>query len=87
MQYRILISTLVILSAFVTPWWIAVPLACLVSLVIYRYYELIVVGIIIDALYHPTPNFFSWPLSTTAICLCAFIASIYIKRMLFISKA
>jgi hypothetical protein len=86
MKHRLWLSIVVIAAALLAPWWVSIPLAFIVSLVIYRYYELLAVGIIIDSLYNTNRMYFEWPPTATIICIVLFLISIHLKQLLIFTR-
>lgn len=79
-RQRILISLILLVIAALAPWWVAVALAALL-LLRYNAYEIIIVGLFIDALYGtPQANFFGYQFFTTALLTAAALLAPLLKR-------
>lgn len=65
---RILFFALMILTGFVGPWWLLVPLA-LIYAFWYRAYELLALGFFLDASYGVYPIPFIYTLGALAVLL------------------
>lgn len=52
MTFRIIVDIIIIILAFVAPWWLAMILAAAACFYFSRYFEIVFVGFIIDSLYN-----------------------------------
>jgi hypothetical protein len=80
---RLLIDIFLVILVFVFPWWIAFFLAVALLFVYRAYYEIILIGLIADALHGSATPFwggFELVITLASVCLC--IAAIFIKKRL-----
>lgn len=83
---RLLTDLALFTAVFFVPWWFVVPAAVLFSLRFARMYELLLLGIILDALYGlPIPALGGFRFSFTALCTFFFLAGEFLKPRLRMS--
>jgi hypothetical protein len=83
MAKRIIFSIVLIILAFVAPWWIGFILALAGLFYFKGLYEVIAVGIILDSLYGASFSIFGFNFVFTAFFLIAFyIISTFKKNLL-----
>ncbi len=80
---RILVDIVLLLGIFWLPWWI-VFLAGIVCLFIFKsFYEVIILGLLIDSLYNaPVAQFYHFHFVITIVALIFFIISVIVKNKL-----
>jgi hypothetical protein len=80
---RILIDILLVLSAFIFPWWLALLGAALAVFYFSGYYEILILGIIMDSLYNaPIARFHHVEFVVTLLALFLFVIAEVLKRRL-----
>jgi hypothetical protein len=78
MNYKRIIADLLLLATlFLTPWWFAFIVACILSFLFINYIELMAIGLMIDSLYF-RPDHFHFPISIAALVL--FLSISFIKK-------
>ncbi len=80
---RSVIDVILILSAFMMPWWITALAACIALFYFESFYEIVVLGLIIDSLYNaavPRVHHIQFVMTLGAIGI--FFISVYIKERL-----
>lgn len=78
---RALFDVLLLLVAFLAPWWVAMTAALAAAFAFPAYYELVVLGLILDSLYNaPVARFHSFQFVLAASALVALVAVEAIKR-------
>ncbi len=86
MFLRLLTDLALFAAAFFIPWWLVVPCAVLCSLGLERAYEIIALGIILDALYGlPIPALGGFRFPFTALCTLIFLVGEFVKPRLRVS--
>ncbi len=80
---RIIIDCILILSAFFVPWWIPM-LGGLIAIVFFNsYYEIVVLGVILDSLYNASiPRFYQFQFVLTLTSILAVFCIGAIKERL-----
>jgi hypothetical protein len=78
-----IIRILILLSVFISPWWVAVILACAGVFYFDRFYEIILIGLFFDILYHSTNTAFGLYGFTIIACVL-FVTVKQIKQRLIV---
>ena len=80
---RISIDIILILIAFLAPWWVAFSIGIILLFVFRTYAELIVIGLIIDTFYNaPVDRFYNIQFLLTIAAIILVIISIHLKARL-----
>jgi hypothetical protein len=80
---RIISNLILFLSAIIMPWWVTLPMAIFFALRFKSYYELIALGLILDALYGaPMPVFYGHILVFSLTCALIFVLLEFLKPQL-----
>ena len=83
MLLRIVVDFALFTAVFFVPWWVVVPAALLFSFRFHRAYEIMAVGVVLDALYGlPIPAFGGFRFPFTALCVVLFLAGEFLKPRL-----
>jgi hypothetical protein len=77
---RIFFNIILFLSVFFLPWWISILLGLIFVFIFSEYYEIIVLGLLLDSLYSETGSFKS-ALFTLAAVVVFIVAFEIRKRM------
>ena len=86
MIMRIIFGVIIILAAFLTPWWVSLILALFGLFYFDKLYEVVFVGLIIDSLYGSSSFFFDIPYPLTITMLVVFYLAEKFKKQLMIYK-
>lgn len=80
--HRSSLGVLAVFMALIGPWWVALGIALLYS-AMYGGFEMITVGVILDALYHSDPGrgLATIPLFTLTVCAVCIGARVVRKRL------
>lgn len=82
MRWRIILDIILILGAFIAPPWLTLLISLIGLFSFGNFYEIFVVGFIVDGLYGiATPTMFI-PALYTVISGCVFIAIIFLRKHL-----
>jgi hypothetical protein len=80
---RLISDAIIFLAAILVPWWVVVPAAAYLALGFRNYYEFMVLGLILDALYSlPMPYLYGRPLVFTLGCILIFVMIEFFKPQL-----
>jgi len=79
---RACLDVVLLIGSFVAPLWLVLPAAIVCMFVFENFYEIIVLGIIIDALYGLPSRFFPFPIIYTISISVLFVARIFLKKHL-----
>ncbi len=84
MNWRRLIFDIILVSTiFFLPWWVSVMLGVIAAFIFHDFYELVVVGVIIDSLYNASiPRFYHFQFVVSVSLVVIFILIQYIKPKL-----
>lgn len=83
MLKRIIASTILILGAFILPWWFVIPFVFWAILLWCPFYEGMIIGLIIDSLnYTPESTLFFSRFPLTIITALFIVFSVSIKKNL-----
>ncbi|MDO8590389.1 MAG: hypothetical protein Q7R65_00220, partial [bacterium] len=82
MRTRIVLDIMLVLAVFALPLWLVCPAAIIFLFLFENFYEIIIVGIIIDSLYGVPLRFFPIPVIYTASASFLFIARSFLKKHL-----
>ena len=87
-RQRLLADIVLVLAVFLLPWWFSALLAVAALLYFETFFEIIFLGLMVDALYRITaPGFWHVELTATVFATVFFIVSLYAKkRLAFFSK-
>jgi hypothetical protein len=80
---RFIVDSIIIVSAFLFPWWVAMIFALIAVFYFTSYYEIVVLGIIIDSLYNASvPHFLGFHYMLTLVSIIVLFISMYIRERL-----
>jgi hypothetical protein len=80
---RYLADSLIFLAAIVAPWWLTIPVAAMFALRYKSYYELIALGVILDALYGvPLSVLYGRAMIFSISCSLIFMVAEFLKPQL-----
>ncbi len=79
---RLVVDIILFLGTFVAPLWLLILLAILCLFVFENFYEIIIIGIIIDSLYGLPTEFLPIPIIYTLSTSLLFIARAFLKKHL-----
>ena len=82
-KINLTIRVLIVLSVFVLPWWVPVILACAGLFYFDRFYEIILIGLFFDILYHSANTPFGL-YGFTLIACTLFVCVKQIKQRLIV---
>ncbi|MES2436828.1 MAG: hypothetical protein V4519_02355 [Patescibacteria group bacterium] len=83
MSYRILFDCILGISIFFLPWWIPFLAACIAVFFLDSFYEIVVLGVIIDSLYNaPIVRFHNIQFVITFLALFVTLIGSFIKNKL-----
>jgi hypothetical protein len=74
-------------AAFFLPWWLVVPLGVALTLHARHAYELLALGVVLDALYGlPIPALWGFRFPFTLLCTALFLAAEFLKPRLRLTR-
>lgn len=80
---RIVVNIGLLVSAFFMPWWFTMALALCAALYFSSYYEIVVLGIILDSLYNASiPRFYHIQFVLTYGAIIVIVISIILRERL-----
>jgi hypothetical protein len=80
---RIFIDIILVILAFIAPWWIPFAIGIILLFVFRTYWELIILGLIIDTFYNaPVDRFYNVQFILTILAIISVIISIHLKARL-----
>ena len=84
---RVIFDTVLFIAVFILPWWITIPLAIIGLFVFNDFYEFIIVGIIIFAVFRaPGDKIITSPLWYSLITLILFFGIQQLKKVIIFYK-
>lgn len=83
---RIVLNITVLVALFMVPWWGVVAIIIVLVLYFLPYYEAIIFGLLLDAVYIlRAPDSFSFGFPFTFLCVALVILSLYAKDRMRLS--
>jgi hypothetical protein len=78
---RFIVNSILILSVFIFPWWVSGLLGLCALFYFHTFYEIVVLGLIIDSLYNAkVPHFLEFQFVVTIASILVLCISLYIKE-------
>jgi hypothetical protein len=78
--WRIIIDCVLLFLVFMTPWWVSMLIAAVCVFIFHIFYEIIILGLIIDSLYNmPVARFHNIQFVVTIGAIVLLLISVYIK--------
>jgi hypothetical protein len=80
---RLILDIFILLALFIVPWWLAVALIFAGLSIFHNYYEILIFGLVTDALYGvPLADFNGFTFVYTLSAFVLFIIAMYLKRII-----